>query len=223
MTYSLGVLRRIYDAARAGQVFLGRRVGPNPHGSGPTSTSQASAAAIGVSTAAQADALANFSAAPQAGTPANIPAAPQAATLSSSATAASQADGTHVSSDAGSAVAAALQSLNHSHASDSLPFQCARRSIATAADGRRLRHYWPAIFRPTGSSPDRAGHDGRITPGTPRGLCFPSAVSQAVTRVFLERRHFVRRIHRATSPASGGSRAICLRSAGRRSRARRRA
>jgi hypothetical protein len=96
--------------------------GPNPHGSGPTSISQASAA-TGVSTAAQADTLANFSTAPQAGTPANIPAAPQAVTLSSSVTAASQADGTHVvSSDADSAEAAALLSLNHSHASDSLPF-----------------------------------------------------------------------------------------------------
>ena len=57
-----------------------------------------------------------------------LPAAPQAVTLSGAA--ASQADGTHVSSDtgsaaisdAGSAEAAALQSLNHSHASDSLPF-----------------------------------------------------------------------------------------------------
>lgn len=95
--------------------------GPNPLGSGPTSTSQASAV-TGVSTAAQADTLANFSTAPQAGTPANIPAAPQAVTLSSSATAAPQAGDTHVSSDAGSAEAAALQSLNHSHASDSLPF-----------------------------------------------------------------------------------------------------
>jgi hypothetical protein len=96
--------------------------GPNPHGSGPTSISQASAAATGVSTAAQADTLANFSAAPQAGTPANIPAAPQAVTLSSSAPAGLQADDTHVSSDAGAAEAAALQSLNHSHVSDSLPF-----------------------------------------------------------------------------------------------------
>lgn len=92
--------------------------GPNPVGSGPTSTIQASAAVAGVSTAAQA------------GTPANIPVAPQALTLSSSAPAASQADGTHVSFDTGSAAAsgagsaetAALQSLNHSHASDSLPF-----------------------------------------------------------------------------------------------------
>jgi hypothetical protein len=95
--------------------------GPNPLGSGPTSTSQA-LAVTGASTTAQADTPANFSTAPQAGTLANIPAAPQAVTLSSSVPAASQADGTHVSSDAGSAEAAALQSLNHSHVSDSLPF-----------------------------------------------------------------------------------------------------
>jgi hypothetical protein len=94
--------------------------GPSPLGSGPTSTSQASAV-TGVPATVQA-APANFSAAPQAGIPANVPAAPQAVTLSSSAPAASQAEGTHVSSDAGSAEAAALQSLNHTHASDSLPF-----------------------------------------------------------------------------------------------------
>jgi hypothetical protein len=79
-------------------------------------------AAPGATAGAQAAAPANFLAAPQAGTPANIPAAPQAVTLSSSVPASSQADGTHVSSDAGSAETAALQSLNHSHASDSLPF-----------------------------------------------------------------------------------------------------
>jgi hypothetical protein len=93
--------------------------GPNPLGSGPTSHASA---ITGAATTAQADVPANLSTAPQAGTPANIPGAPQAVALSSSAAAASQTDGTHASSDAGSAEAAALQSLNHSHASGSLPF-----------------------------------------------------------------------------------------------------